>query len=77
MGQGLSVYGNLRNALNRRYEEVLGFPSPKAELRGRNALDAEEGTVASAAWSRSANRGGCALSIRNLERNTEAAFPVP
>jgi hypothetical protein len=23
----VAVYGNLRNALNRRYEEVYGFPS--------------------------------------------------
>lgn len=29
LGHGASVYGNLRNALNRSYEEVLGFPSPK------------------------------------------------
>jgi outer membrane receptor protein involved in Fe transport len=27
MGRGVTAYGNLRNALNRRYEEVLGFPS--------------------------------------------------
>jgi len=26
---GLTAYGNLRNALNRSYEEILGFPSPK------------------------------------------------
>ena len=26
---GLMAYGNLRNALNRSYEEVLGFPAPK------------------------------------------------
>jgi outer membrane receptor protein involved in Fe transport len=26
---GLAVYGNLRNALNRHYEEVFGFPSPR------------------------------------------------
>ena len=25
---GLTVYGNLRNALNRRYEEVYGYPAP-------------------------------------------------
>ena len=25
---GLTVYGNLRNALDRRYEEVFGYPSP-------------------------------------------------
>jgi len=24
-----SVYGNLRNALDRRYEEIFGFPSPR------------------------------------------------
>jgi outer membrane receptor protein involved in Fe transport len=28
LGRGLTAYGNLRNALNRRYEEVFGFPSP-------------------------------------------------
>jgi len=27
LGRGVAVYGNLRNALNRRYEEVYGFPS--------------------------------------------------
>src|SRR5579862_3463253 len=26
---GLTAYGNLRNALNQSYEEVLGFPAPK------------------------------------------------
>jgi outer membrane receptor protein involved in Fe transport len=25
---GLTLYGNLRNALNRHYEEAFGFPSP-------------------------------------------------
>ena len=29
LGHGVSVYGNLRNALNRQYEEVFGFPSPR------------------------------------------------
>jgi outer membrane receptor protein involved in Fe transport len=29
LGRGVTAYGNLRNALNRRYEEVLGYPSPK------------------------------------------------
>jgi outer membrane receptor protein involved in Fe transport len=29
LGRGVTVYGNLRNALNRRYEEVLGYPSPR------------------------------------------------
>jgi outer membrane receptor protein involved in Fe transport len=29
LGRGLTAYGNLRNALNRRYEEVLGYPSPR------------------------------------------------
>jgi outer membrane receptor protein involved in Fe transport len=29
MGHGLTAYGNLRNALNRYYEEVFGFPSPR------------------------------------------------
>jgi outer membrane receptor protein involved in Fe transport len=29
LGKGLTAYGNLRNALNRSYEELLGYPSPK------------------------------------------------
>ena len=29
MGRGVTAYGKLRNALNRQYEEVFGFPSPK------------------------------------------------
>ena len=29
LGAGLTAYGNLRNALNKSYEEVLGFPAPK------------------------------------------------
>ena len=29
LGRGVTAYGNLRNALNRRYEEVFGFPSPR------------------------------------------------
>jgi outer membrane receptor protein involved in Fe transport len=29
LGHGVTVYGNLRNALNQRYEEVFGFPSPR------------------------------------------------
>jgi outer membrane receptor protein involved in Fe transport len=29
LGRGLTAYGNLRNALNRQYEEVFGFPSPR------------------------------------------------
>lgn len=29
LGRGLTAYGNLRNALNDRYEEVFGFPSPR------------------------------------------------
>jgi outer membrane cobalamin receptor len=29
MGGGVTLYGNLRNALNQRYEEILGFPSPR------------------------------------------------
>ena len=29
LGAGLTVYGNLRNALNQSYEEVLGYPAPK------------------------------------------------
>ena len=28
VSHGVTVYGNLRNALNRRYEEIFGFPSP-------------------------------------------------
>ncbi|MCC6860511.1 MAG: TonB-dependent receptor [Bryobacterales bacterium] len=28
-GHGLTLYGNLRNALNQRYEEIFGFPSPR------------------------------------------------
>ncbi|MCU1257494.1 MAG: TonB-dependent receptor, partial [Bryobacterales bacterium] len=28
VGRGLTVYGNLRNALNQRYEEIYGYPSP-------------------------------------------------
>jgi outer membrane receptor protein involved in Fe transport len=27
--RGVTAYGNLRNALNRRYEETFGFPSPR------------------------------------------------
>jgi outer membrane receptor protein involved in Fe transport len=27
-GHGVTLYGNLRNALNQRYEEIYGFPSP-------------------------------------------------
>jgi outer membrane receptor protein involved in Fe transport len=27
LGGGMTAYGNLRNALNRRYEEVFGYPS--------------------------------------------------
>ena len=29
VGRGVTAYGHLRNALNRQYEEVFGFPSPK------------------------------------------------
>ncbi|MGH9657742.1 MAG: TonB-dependent receptor domain-containing protein, partial [Bryobacteraceae bacterium] len=29
LGPGVTLYGNLRNALNQRYEEVFGFPSPR------------------------------------------------
>jgi outer membrane receptor protein involved in Fe transport len=29
LGGGVSAYGSLRNALNRHYEEVFGFPSPR------------------------------------------------
>lgn len=28
LGHGVTAYGTLRNALNRRYEDVFGFPSP-------------------------------------------------
>jgi outer membrane cobalamin receptor len=27
MGRGVTVYGNLRNALNQKYEEIFGYPS--------------------------------------------------
>ena len=27
LGRGLTAYGDLRNALNQRYEEVFGYPS--------------------------------------------------
>jgi outer membrane receptor protein involved in Fe transport len=29
LGKGVTAYGNLRNVLNRRYEEVFGYPSLK------------------------------------------------
>jgi outer membrane cobalamin receptor len=29
VGRGVTAYGNLRNALNSHYEEVLGYPSPR------------------------------------------------
>jgi outer membrane cobalamin receptor len=29
LARGFTVYGNLRNALNRRYEEIFGYPSPR------------------------------------------------
>ena len=29
LGHGVTAYGNLRNALNRHYEEIFGFPSPR------------------------------------------------
>ncbi|MGH9718681.1 MAG: TonB-dependent receptor [Bryobacteraceae bacterium] len=29
VARGVTLYGNLRNALNRRYEEVFGYPSPR------------------------------------------------
>lgn len=29
LGRGVTAYGNLRNALNRHYEEVLGYPAPR------------------------------------------------
>ncbi len=29
LGHGVSAYGHLRNALNKNYEEIYGFPSPK------------------------------------------------
>ena len=27
-GRGVTVYANLRNALDQRYEEIFGYPSP-------------------------------------------------
>jgi outer membrane receptor protein involved in Fe transport len=27
LGRGVTIYGNLRNALNRKYEELYGYPS--------------------------------------------------
>ncbi len=27
-GHGITLYGNLRNALDRRYEEIYGYPAP-------------------------------------------------
>ena len=32
LGRGVTAYGNLRNALNRHYEEVFGFPSPRVNF---------------------------------------------
>jgi outer membrane cobalamin receptor len=29
LGHGVTAYGNLRNALDRKYEEVFGYPSPR------------------------------------------------
>ena len=29
VGAGVTLYGNLRNALNQSYEEAFGLPSPK------------------------------------------------
>src|SRR5207302_9099420 len=29
LGAGVTIYGNLRNTLNRHYEEIYGFPSPR------------------------------------------------
>jgi outer membrane receptor protein involved in Fe transport len=29
LGRGVTAYGNLRNALDQRYEEVFGYPSPR------------------------------------------------
>lgn len=29
LGRGVTAYGNLRNALDRHYEEIFGFPSPR------------------------------------------------
>jgi iron complex outermembrane receptor protein len=29
LGHGVTAYGNLRNALNRQYEEIFGYPSPR------------------------------------------------
>lgn len=30
--RGMSVYGNLHNALNRHYEEIFGYPSPRVNF---------------------------------------------
>jgi hypothetical protein len=32
LAHGVSAYGNLRNALNRHYEEVPGYPSPRLNI---------------------------------------------
>ena len=29
LGSGVTLYGNLRNALNRHYEEIYGYPSAR------------------------------------------------
>jgi outer membrane receptor protein involved in Fe transport len=29
LAHGVTAYANLRNALNRHYEEVFGFPAPR------------------------------------------------
>ena len=34
IARGVTVYGNLRNALNERYEEVFGYPSPRLNVIG-------------------------------------------
>ena len=44
-GRGLTLYGNLRNALNRYYEEAFGFPALEAEFCGRDEMDTGEGAI--------------------------------
>ena len=39
LGRGVTAYGNLRNALNRHYEEVFGFPSPKLNFVAGHEMD--------------------------------------
>jgi outer membrane receptor protein involved in Fe transport len=32
VARGVTIYGNLRNALNERYEEIFGYPSPRLNV---------------------------------------------